>query len=176
MILETIAVVQTANVAIGAIKELIGNGKDLTDCGKELTTYFTAKSKIQLNASSSGSGDDLKLFLSLDKLKQQEYELKQLMIYTGRSGMWDDWIRFQNSQKKQRDNDKQQIALKKVDSARDLEELYKKLVLVRDNRFEEPSSITNNKVLSLAKWYWGKKIDSKLYQRRKSEFKLDREV
>ena len=114
MILETIAVVQTANVAIGAIKELIGNGKDLTDCGKELTTYFTAKSKIQLNASSSGSGDDLKLFLSLDKLKQQEYELKQLMIYTGRSGMWDDWIRFQNSQKKQRDNDKQQIALKKA--------------------------------------------------------------
>ena len=114
MILEAIAVVQTANVAIGAIKELIGNGKDLTDCGKELTTYFTAKSKIQLNASSSGSGDDLKLFLSLDKLKQQEYELKQLMIYTGRSGMWDDWIRFQNSQKKQRDNDKQQIALKKA--------------------------------------------------------------
>lgn len=114
MILEAIAVVQTANVAIGAIKELIGNGKDLTDCGKELTTYFTAKSKIQLNASSSGSGDDLKLFLSLDKLKQQEYELKQLMIYTGRSGMWNDWIRFQNSQKKQRDNDKQQIALKKA--------------------------------------------------------------
>jgi hypothetical protein len=114
VILEAIAVVQTANVAIGAIKELIGNGKDLTDCGKELTTYFTAKSKIQLNASSLGSGDDLKLFLSLDKLKQQEYELKQLMIYTGRSGMWDDWIRFQNSQKKQRDNDKQQIALKKA--------------------------------------------------------------
>ena len=114
MILEAIAVVQTANVAIGAIKELIGNGKDLTDCGKELTTYFTAKSKIQLGASSSGSGDDLKLFLSLDKLKQQEYELKQLMIYTGRSGMWNDWIRFQNSQKKQRDNDKQQIALKKA--------------------------------------------------------------
>lgn len=114
MILETIAVVQTANVAIGAIKELIGNGKDLTDCGKELTTYFTAKSKIQLGAQATGSGNDLELFLSLDKLKQQEYELKQLMIYTGRSGMWDDWIRFQNSQKKQRDNDKQQIALKKA--------------------------------------------------------------
>mgnify|MGYP003626100089 FL=1 len=114
MILEAIAVVQTANVAIGAIKELIGNGKDLTDCGKELTTYFTAKSKIQLGAQATGSGNDLELFLSLDKLKQQEYELKQLMIYTGRSGMWDDWIRFQNSQKKQRDNDKQQIALKKA--------------------------------------------------------------
>ena len=114
MILEAIAVVQTANVAIGAIKELIGNGKDLTDCGKELTTYFTAKSKIQLGAQATGSGNDLELFLSLDKLKQQEYELKQLMIYTGRSGMWNDWIRFQNSQKKQRDNDKQQIALKKA--------------------------------------------------------------
>jgi len=114
VILEAIAVVQTANVAIGAIKELIGNGKDLADCGKELTTYFTAKSKIQLGAQATGSGNDLELFLSLDKLKQQEYELKQLMIYTGRSGMWDDWIRFQNSQKKQRDNDKQQIALKKA--------------------------------------------------------------
>ena len=33
--------------------------------------------------------------MHLEKLKQQEEELKQLMIYAGRPGLWMDWQKFQ---------------------------------------------------------------------------------
>lgn len=114
MILEAIAIVQTANAAIGAVKEIVNSGGDLISCGKQLGTYFDAKAKIQLNASSSGSGSDLELFFAHQRLLEQEAELKQLLIYSGRAGMWQEWLQFQSSQKQKRTNDKQQIALKKA--------------------------------------------------------------
>ena len=103
VILETIAVIQTANAAISAVKELVGNGKDLMDCGKALGEYFSAKSKIQMKADRNGSGSDLEAFFALEKLKQQEKELKEIMIYSGRGGLWDDWLKFQADAKRQRD-------------------------------------------------------------------------
>jgi len=114
MISDAILLIQTANAAIGAVKELIGNGKDLSDCGKHLGTYFDSKAKIQLNASSSGSGSDLELFFALEKLKQDEAELKELLIYSGRAGLWSEWLQFASAQKRKRDDEKQQIAIKKT--------------------------------------------------------------
>jgi hypothetical protein len=76
----------------------------LMDCGKELGDYFSAKSEIQKQANPSGSGSDLQAFLALEKLKQQEQELKEMMIYSGRGGMWDDWLQFQAEQKRKRDD------------------------------------------------------------------------
>jgi hypothetical protein len=99
MIVEAITLISTANAAIGAVKEMIGNGRDLMDCGKELGDYFSAKSEIQKQANPSGSGSDLQAFLALEKLKQQEQELKEMMIYSGRGGMWDDWLLFKQNRK-----------------------------------------------------------------------------
>ena len=104
MIVEAITLISTANAAIGAVKEMIGNGRDLMDCGKELGDYFSAKSEIQKQANPSGSGSDLEAFFALEKLKQQEQELKEMMIYSGRGGMWDDWLQFQAEQKRKRDD------------------------------------------------------------------------
>lgn len=36
-------------------------------------------------------------------MKQQEEELKQMMIYAGRPGLWDDWLKFQSEAKRERD-------------------------------------------------------------------------
>ena len=33
--------------------------------------------------------------MALEKIKQQEEELKTIMIYAGRPGLWHDWQRFQ---------------------------------------------------------------------------------
>lgn len=110
MILEAVAVIQTANAAIGAVKELVGNGKDLMDCGKELGDYFNAKSEIQKKADRNGSGSDLEMFFELEKLKKQEQDLKEMMIYQGRGGMWDEWLQFQAAQKKKREQAKKDEA------------------------------------------------------------------
>jgi plasmid maintenance system antidote protein VapI len=57
MIFEAIAVVQTANTAIGAVKELLKNGKDITDCAEQLGKYFDAKAEIQKKLDEA-SGED----------------------------------------------------------------------------------------------------------------------
>jgi hypothetical protein len=114
VIVEAITLISTANAAIGAVKEFVSNGRDLMDCGKELGQYFDAKSEIQKKADRNGSGSDLELFFELEKLKQQEEELKQMMIYSGRGGMWDDWLAFQAGQKRKRDDAAKQARAAKL--------------------------------------------------------------
>ena len=40
--------------------------------------------------------------MALEKIKEQEKELKQLMIYAGRPGLWEDWQRYQAEARKSR--------------------------------------------------------------------------
>ena len=104
MIFEAIAVVQTANTAIGAVKELLKNGKDITDCAEQLGKYFDAKAEIQKKSGSSQStGSDLENFLHLEKLRQREEELKTMLIYQGRANLYQDFLRYAAEAKRNRD-------------------------------------------------------------------------
>ena len=87
MLLELAA----ANAAFAVIKEAVSNGKDLWDAGGALTEYFSNKNKIAQEVQKKGaSRTDLEEFMALEQLKKQEEELKELMIYSGRGGLWDD--------------------------------------------------------------------------------------
>jgi hypothetical protein len=108
-----IAEIMLANAAFGAIKETIQNGGDLLSAGQKLFDYFDAKSTIQKKAREGGMKSDLEEFMALEKLKQQEAELKQMMIYQGRGGMWDDWQQFQVEARKKREKAEAQERLKK---------------------------------------------------------------
>ena len=111
MLLELAA----ANAAFAVIKEAVSNGKDLWDAGGGLTEYFTNKNKIAQEVQKKGaSRTDLEEFMALEQLKKQEEELKELMIYSGRGGLWDDWIAFQADAKRKRDEDAKAIARKKA--------------------------------------------------------------
>ena len=104
MIFEAIAVVQTANTAIGAVRELLKNGKDITDCASQLGKYFDAKAEIQRKSGGAAStGSDLENFLHLEKLRQQEEELKNMLIYQGRANLYTDFLKFQAEAKRNRD-------------------------------------------------------------------------
>ena len=108
-----IAEIMLANAAFGAIKETIQNGGDLLSAGQKLFDYFDAKSTIQKKAREGGMKSDLEEFMALEKLKQQEAELKQMMIYQGRGGMWDDWQQFQSDAKRKREEAERQKVLRK---------------------------------------------------------------
>jgi hypothetical protein len=108
-----LAEIMLANAAFGAIKETIQNGGDLISAGQKLFDYFDAKSTIQKKAKEGGMKSDLEEFMALEKLKQQEQELKQMMIYQGRGGMWDDWQQFQVDARKKREKAEAQERLKK---------------------------------------------------------------
>ena len=40
--------------------------------------------------------------MALESIRQKEQQLKQIMIYTGRPGLWQDWQKFQADARKER--------------------------------------------------------------------------
>jgi hypothetical protein len=92
-----IAEMMAINAAYGVIKEVVGNGMDLYDCGAQLSSFFDNKASLQkkVNSAPPDRRGNLEEFFALEKIKQQEEELRQLMQWTGRAGLWDDWLKFQ---------------------------------------------------------------------------------
>lgn len=90
-----IAEIAAANAAFEVIKAALANGKELSDLGSKVFDYFDNKSKIQEKANQKGGSSDLEEFMVLEKLRRQEEELRERMVYAGRPGMWTDWLKFQ---------------------------------------------------------------------------------
>ena len=101
-----LAELAAANAAFGVIKSFISNGKELASCGKQISDFVFAKEEIERKAKKQRAKgvrtNDLEEFMALEKIKQQEEELKQIMIYAGRPGLWQDWQRFQAEARKSR--------------------------------------------------------------------------
>jgi hypothetical protein len=81
--------------------------------GAKLFDYFDNKNSIQKKAESS---NDMEAFAALEQLKTNEAELKRMMIYHGRAGLWDDWLEFQKQAKHKRIAAEKAAARKKAAS------------------------------------------------------------
>lgn len=90
-----LAEIAAANAAFSVIKAALANGKELSALGSRVFDYFDNKAKIQEKATQKGGGSDLEEFMALEQLKLQEEELRERMIYAGRPGLWNDWLKFQ---------------------------------------------------------------------------------
>lgn len=100
-----------ANAAFAVIKETVQNGGDIMAAGAKLFDYFDNKSAIQKKADGS---NDMEAFAALEQIKTQEAELKRMMVYHGRAGLWDDWLAFQKQAKQKRVAEEKAIARKKA--------------------------------------------------------------
>jgi hypothetical protein len=103
VIFEAIAAIKVANEAIGAVKELIGNVESIGQIGGHLTKLTDAKDELQKKADEG----DLDAFMQLEEIRKQEYQIKQMMIYQGRPGLWDDWQKFQQTRRELREKARQ---------------------------------------------------------------------
>ena len=90
-----LAEIAAANAAFGILKTAISNGKEIADAASAVAQFVGAKEELRRKAQKKGGGSDLEEFMALEKIKQQEEELKTIMIYAGRPGLWHDWQRFQ---------------------------------------------------------------------------------
>jgi len=90
-----LAELAAANAAFAVIKTALANGKELSALGGRVFDYFDNKAKIQEKATQKGGGSDMQEFMALEQLKQQEEHLRESMVYAGRPGLWDDWVKFQ---------------------------------------------------------------------------------
>ena len=99
-----LAELAAANAAFGIIKNFVSNGKELSGCAKQISDFVFAKEQIEKKASKkkAGGGADLEEFMALEQIREKEEELKKIMIYLGRPGLWQDWQRFQAEARKSR--------------------------------------------------------------------------
>ena len=100
-----LAELAAANAAFDVIKQSIQNGKEIYEAGEAVAEYFGLKSEIQKRAHEHGYKSDLQAFMAAEQLKAQEEELKNMMIYQGRGGMWTDWLEFQAQMKRSREEE-----------------------------------------------------------------------
>ena len=127
MLLELAA----ANAAFAVIKEAINNSGEIVQAGKAVFEYFDNKSKIQEKVINTPDHkrSDMEEFFALEQLKKQEQELKEMFIYQGRPGLWDDWQRFQVQARQRREAEaREQIRLEQERKEKRQNILYKVLL------------------------------------------------
>ena len=93
-----LAELAAANAAFQVIKTTIQNGKEIHSAGKALSQFLGAKEEIEREANRKRArgvgGSDLEEFMALEKIKEQEQQHKEIMIYAGRPGMWKDYLKY----------------------------------------------------------------------------------
>ena len=97
-----IAELAAFNAAYSVVKEFVANGKDLTDCFGFIGQMTTAKEDLKLKHDKKGFTSDAEEFAALEQIKQAEDQLRELMQYYGRAGLWDDFVKFQAEARKAR--------------------------------------------------------------------------
>ena len=98
-----IAELAAANAAYDVVKQTIQNGQEIYEAAEAMAKYFGLKQEIQRKAHEHGYKSDLEAFMAAEQLKAQEEELKTMMIYQGRGGMWNDWLQYQAQMKRSRE-------------------------------------------------------------------------
>jgi len=124
-----LAEIAAANAAFAVIKGALANGKELHQLGSRVFDYFDNKAKIQENVTKKGGGSDLEEFMALERLKQQEEELRERMVYAGRPGIWGDWQKFQAQAARKRREDAEAAAREKKRRAERLAQLVEYIAI-----------------------------------------------
>jgi len=110
MIFEAIAAIKIANEAIGAIKEFAGHCESVGQMGKDLTKLADAKEDLEKSAAEG----DMEAFWTLQDIAKREREIKDMFIYQGRPGLWDDYCKFIANRKTLRENERKRVEAKKL--------------------------------------------------------------
>lgn len=117
MIFEAIAVGKVALEALQTVRGLLEEGKGIAEAGKDLSTFFDAKSQLeeQIKSNSDKGKTDIELFFELEAIKQEEKQFREQMLYLGRAGILEDFDRFVNTRKQLRENAKKAAERKRLD-------------------------------------------------------------
>lgn len=93
-----LAELAAANAAFQIIKTTISNGRELASCGKALGTFISCKEDLMREGNKKRArgvgGNDLEEFMALEQIREKEKQLKEMMILSGRPGLWRDYERF----------------------------------------------------------------------------------
>lgn len=120
-----------ANAAFAVIKEAIANSGEIASAARSVIDWFNAKNDLQkkIEEKPESQRSDLEEFFALEELKRQQQELKELMIYQGRPGLWNDWLEFQVKARQSREAAERERIRAAADKKKRRGELIEKILL-----------------------------------------------
>lgn len=113
-----LAELAAANAAFAVIKQAVSNGKDLANAASAISDFVGAKEELKKKGDKRkrnpfAAGGDLEEFMALEKIREQEESLREMMIWAGRPGMWNDWQKFQAEARKERQRKERELREKR---------------------------------------------------------------
>ena len=121
MILEAITAIKIANEAIGQIKQFASHIKSVGELGPHLTKLADAKDILEKKAAQG----DMNCFFELENIRLREAEIKQMFIYQGRPGLWEDYQKFVANRKQIKESERKRLEADKVRKAKQMKEILK---------------------------------------------------
>ena len=129
-----LAELAAANAAFAIIKTAVKNGGEIASAGKAMMAYFQAKEDLQIAVTKKSTGSrqntELDEFFALEELKKHEHDLRELMIWNGRAGLWDDWVNYQAECARMRREEKKKIEMAKAKRAQELQDIFDWIMIV----------------------------------------------
>ena len=126
-----IAEIAACNAAFQVIKTAVKNSGEIIEAGQALYDYFNNKEAVQkkIRETPPSKRNLLEEFFELEKLKKQEQEHKELIIYQGRPGLWDDWLEFQKRARQQREAEERQRIKDELERKQKIQKTIERVLL-----------------------------------------------
>ena len=124
-----LAELAAANAAFSVIKQALANGKELSALGSRVFDYFDNEAVIQERLTKNGGASDSAEFAAMEQLRQQKELLRESMVYAGRPGLWDDWLKFQAAAARRRREQKEAAERERLRRAARLAQLTEYIAL-----------------------------------------------
>lgn len=95
--------------AYKTVKGAVQAGRELVTVASSIGEMVQSKDDLQKKLSKKKNSPfnskvqtDLEEFLALEEIRQAEKDLELMMVYVGRAGLKDDWLRYQAEARKRR--------------------------------------------------------------------------
>lgn len=103
--IEIAVALAAAEAAVGGIKRAIQVGKDANECLQEFMQLFDARDAVQKasmeerakHEGKSAMSEAMESVIAARKIQQMETELREFLIWSGQSDVWDDIMRERNA-------------------------------------------------------------------------------
>ena len=105
-----IGAIKAANEAIGAIREGISNVQSIGQLGGHLTKLTDASDELKKKADDG----DMEAFFALESIRQERENIKRILIYEGRAGLYEDWKKFEQNRRQMRENERKRAEAKRL--------------------------------------------------------------
>jgi len=118
-----LAELAAANAAFAIIKTTIANGRELASAGKAIASFVHAEEELKSRGTKKKNsfwrkvggkeGSDLEEFMALEEIRTKKKQLEEIMVYYGRAGLYQDWVRFQKDARVRRQREAEELKRKR---------------------------------------------------------------